>query len=252
MGQQLIILSALLFAAPLAAQDYNAWVIQEIQRMPRAGDYGTTPPAFDGLRAAVALGGRTLRLNPRRAAPSFCSSATYLVLLGVLNRAAAAGRVDLSSPVQKALLVGDPQPDGHGFWGCWNANGPGAARLFHLTGMGVSFTDPGRARPGDFLKIFWTEAVGRDERGHLVVFLGMTRDRSGAPAVRFWSSNQPNGYGEKRVPMEEIARLLFTRLTRPERVSQVLELPDSDPYLARLLRKPSSFEEACLLSGVTP
>lgn len=237
---------------PLAAGDFNRLILDEIRRMPRHGGYATTDPAFDGLREAIQPGTPYLRIQSQAATPSFCSGATYVLFLKVLNRLAAAREIELSPEVQQALIVRDPQPDGHGVWGRWNANGPGTARLFHLTGLGTSFTDLQQARPGDFLKIFWTDAVGRHERGHLVVYLGTGRDSLGHPTLRFWSSNQPNGYGTKEVPMSDVARMIFSRLTRPDRINTVLRLPAEDTYLASLLTTPSSFVEACRKSGVQP
>jgi len=242
----------LLTTLPLAAGDFNRLILEEIRRMPRQGGYATTDPAFDGLRAAIQPGTPTLRIKSQAATPSFCSGATYVLFLNVLNRLAAAGELELTPAIQQALIVRDPQPDGHGVWGRWNANGPGTARFFHLTGLGTSFTEIEKARPGDFLKIFWTDAVGRHERGHLVVYLGTGRDADGHPTVRFWSSNQPNGYGIKEVPRSDIAQMIFSRLTRPDRISTVLRLPDQDSYLASLLTTPSSFIEACRKSGVRP
>jgi hypothetical protein len=52
------------------------------------------------------------------------------------------------------------QPDGAGIWGRWNANGPGTARLFYELGLGRNFDDFGEARPGDFMKIFWSPELG--------------------------------------------------------------------------------------------
>lgn len=237
-------------AIACSGKDYNRMILEQIQRIPAKGGYSVQDPAFDGLRAAIQPGTPYLRLNQEDARPSFCSSATYLVLLQVLNQLADAGELELAPDIQQLLLVGDPQPDGHGVWGRWNANGPGAARLLHLTGMGQSFTDLEKARPGDFLKIFWSKEVGREERGHLVVYLGTGHNANGESTIRFWSSNQPDGYGVKAVPISSIGHLLFTRLTRPENIKSVRSLPPVDEYLSTLLTKPSSFEEAVRRSGI--
>ena len=243
----------ILFILPLfpsSGADYNRMILEEIRRIPAKGGYSVQDPAFDGLRAAVQPGTPYLQIQPELSRPSFCSGATYLILLQVLNRLAAAGALELAPDIQQALLVDDPQPDGYGVWGRWNANGPGAARLLHLTGMGESFTDLEKAKPGDFLKIFWNNEVGRDERGHLVVYLGMAHNSEGEPTVRFWSSNQPDGYGVKAVPMSEIKNMIFTRLTRPENIKSIRSLPQVDEYLSTLLKTPSSFEEARRRSGI--
>ena len=231
------------------AMDYNAVVLDQIRRMPAAGGYSTAQPAHDALRAAIQPGSMFLQVHSRAVRPSYCSGATYLVFLESLNRLAAARKLYLSEEVQQALILQYPHPDGLGVWGRWNANGPGTARLFYETGMGENFVDPERARPGDFLKIFWTDAVGRDERGHLVVFMGFG-ERAGKPTVRYWSSNKPDGFSMKETDLDQCANMIFSRLTRPERISAVVRLPEKDAYLASLLKEPSSFREACLKSGI--
>lgn len=142
----------------------------------------------------------------------------------------------------------DTLPDGESLWGRWNANGPGTARLFSELGMGRNFTDFASARPGDFLKIFWSDAVGKKERGHSVIFLGL-ETLNGIEYVRYWSSNQPDGFGEKSVPREKIVRALFSRLENPGGISGWKSLPVRDEYLASLLQTESSFAEAKKLSG---
>src|SRR5690606_37168739 len=124
-----------------------------------------------------------------------------------------------------------------------NANGPGAARLFHELGLGRNFDRYEEARPGEFMKIFWTTEVGSRERGHLVVYLGR-RTVNGEERVRFWSSNQPGGYGEKEVPRARIAHALFSRLENPQAFAAAPSLPKTDPYLASLLKVRSSIAEA--------
>lgn len=215
--------------------------------MPAGGGYATTREAHAKLADSVKIADGDVRIRPAVAMPSYCSGATYLVLLRVLGDLQRRGAVALTQADWEALAPAR-LPDGAGVWGRWNANGPGAAGLFHALGAGVNFTDPDAARPGDFLKIFWTDAVGKHERGHLVVFLGF-ETLDGVPRVRFWSSNKPDGYGEKSVPLSRVARMLFSRLTDPAAFARVRDLPPSDPYLASLLSRVSSFAEACRKTG---
>jgi len=119
--------------------------------------------------------------------------------------------------------------------GRWNANGPGAARLFYELNAGDNFTDIAKALPGDFLKIWWTNQIGAKERRHLVVFQGTRRDESGERYLRFWSSNIPDGYGEKEIPMCNAKRLLFSRLSRPKGLQDASKLPADDKFLAAML-----------------
>ncbi len=229
--------------------DWNDEVLRAVRSMPEGGGYSVTSEASAKFRGAVVVDARELRVEARGATPSYCSSATYLVLCKVLGEAQRAGRVRLSAAAL-AEIAPSPQADGVGVWGRWNANGPGAARLINTLGAGRNFTDFAAARPGDFLKIFWRDAVGRSERGHLVVFLGLESE-GGVPSVRFWSSNKPGGYGEKSVKRSEIARAIFTRLDDPGQFAKVTELPRADGYLSKLLERESSFAEACRMVGAT-
>lgn len=240
----------LIFAPAVFAADWNAAVLAAVRAMPAGGGYAVTTEAGARLREAANVETDSLRVRPAVARPSYCSGATYLVLLKVVEGAQAAGSLRLDPAALRALAPAT-QRDGQGLWGRWNANGPGTARLFHELGLGRNFTSWEEARPGDFLKIFWRDAVGSDERGHSVIFLGL-EDRAGVACVRFWSSNQPGGYGEKSVPKSKIARALFSRLEQPERLSAHDRLPPVDAYLASLLERRSSFAEACAKSGVTP
>lgn len=99
------------------------------------------------------------------------------------------------------------------------------------------------------MKIFWTSAVGRNEHGHSVIFLGRTVDH-GVEMVRFWSSNQPFGFGQKSVPRARIKYAIFSRLETPENIVHALELPARNPYLGDLVHRESSLPEALAKAGV--
>lgn len=223
--------------------DWNAEVLRAVRAMPKGGDYSVASEASRNFREAVSVGRGGLRIEPKRATPSYCSSATYLVLLKVIAEAQDAGRLRLPMAALTELAP-TPQADGEGVWGRWNANGPGAASLLNTLGAGKNFTSYAEARAGDFMKIFWRDAVGKHERGHLVVYLGREM-QGGLPHVRFWSSNKPGGYGEKSVPQSEIARAIFSRLDAPQNFARVVDLPRIDGYLSKLLERESSFDEAC-------
>jgi hypothetical protein len=165
-----------------------------------------------------------------------------------LEELRASGRLNLDFATLDKLMIRD-QRDGEGIWGRWNANGPGTARLFHELGLGRNFDNFAEARPGDFMKIFWSNRVGRTESGHSVIFLG-TENRLGVEYVRFWSSNVPHGYGEKSVPRSKIAYAIFSRLERPSNLTRIQSAPAVDDYLASLLRKRSSFAEATRKCGI--
>lgn len=245
-----IALSALVLApllqAPARAQaarnlEFNAAVLRAIERMPSGGGYATNSTAKQNLASAIRADKERISVQPAAAQPSFCSSATYLVFVSVLSDLAERGLTYLSEDDARALRV-TGQQDGEGVWGRWNANGPGTARLFAETGLGQNFTDWNLAQPGDFMKIFWTREVGSRERGHSVIYLGRETIK-GVEHVRFWSSNQPGGYGEKSVPRSKIAWAIFSRLERPARVSRFVGLSKIDPFLASMLKRSATWEE---------
>ena len=245
---------AVSFSSRLEAQglgmfrnDPNEVILQVIQTMPEGGGYSASNEANARLAEAARTVRGTLTLDPAVAKPSYCSGATYLVFLKTLvymnNQA------PITGPLADTLAI-KGQPDGVGIWGRWNSNGPGTACLFHELQIGENFTDWNLARRGDFMKIFWNPNVGRREHGHSAIYLGTTTE-NGVEWVRFWSSNQPNGFGEKRVPKTKIAYVIFSRLKYPERLQRNLAtLPRKNSYLAGLLSKDSSLAEAKVNSGV--
>jgi hypothetical protein len=242
----------LLHFSPVCAQniaypggDPNHAILSLINSMPVGGGYSATAGATRDLQSAVQARGRTLQVNPFAARTTYCSGATYLVFVraiqSLLPQSAFAGGL------AEALAVRG-QPDGVGVWGRWNANGPGTACLFHELGLGHNFTSFEAARPGDFMKIFWTDAVGRQEHGHSVIYLGEGQ-QDGVEMIRFWSSNKPRGYGEKSVPRNRIAYAIFSRLETPGNIERSVSLPPRNHYLGGLLAKESSIGEALGESG---
>jgi len=205
---------------------FNSRFLAAVRTMPTGGGYDGSDPTKNLLHRACDLIDGNIQVDANRAKPSFCSGATYLVLLKALG----------SGP--EALLPEIDQKDGHGVFGRWNSNGPGAAKLVTDLGAGKNFTSWEEAQPGDFLKIWWTDKIGGRERGHLVVYLGHDSE-----TVRFWSSNQPGGYGEKSAAMSACRRVLFTRITHPERFAAAKKLPAVDPWLARMLRDDFTWDE---------
>lgn len=240
---------------PTSAEDNNSLppinrlILEEVSSMPSNGGYAPSAAANHALQQAVTSSGEILRVDASHASPSYCSSATYLVFLKTLATLQATHQLALS-PSVVAQLKPSGQPDGTGIWGRWNANGPGTARLFYEIGLGTNFNDIRRARPGDFLKIFWNDGIGANEHGHSVVFLG-TESKAGVECIRFWSSNIPQnhtlgGYGVKSVPLNRIHRMLFSRLEHPEAINH--SLPRTDNYLSSMERRsstPAEMERQC-------
>jgi len=216
--------------------DINEEIVKIVSLMPHGGGYSVQTTAKQNLIKAVCVAKDSkLDIIPALAKPSFCSSATYLVFLQVILKIEQAGKLSLTAEQQKLLLVAN-QADGVGVWGRWNANGPGTAKLFHDLAIGENFTDLKRAKRGDFLKIWWTDQIGAREKGHSVIYLGSGTNSDGEDVVRYWSSNMPDGYGEKSAPMSRIRHMLFSRLSNIQGMRKVQGLPGKDVYLQSMLK----------------
>jgi len=205
---------------------FNSRILAAVRIMPAGGAYDGSDATKNLLHGACDWIDGKFHVIATKAKPSFCSGATYLVLLKSLGTGS------------EAMIPEIDQQDGHGVFGRWNSNGPGAAKLVADLGAGNNFTSWDEARPGDFLKIWWTDKIGGREQGHLVIYLGHD-----AETVRFWSSNQPGGYGSKSVPRSDCHRVLFTRITHPEKFATAKNLPAVDPWLARMLREDFTWGE---------
>jgi hypothetical protein len=230
------------------AEDYNSLILEQIKQMPRGGRYSVSHFAKIRLQSSAHFESGKFFILPSAASPSFCSGATYLVFIRTLEALRGRGQLHLDFATLEQLIIRD-QRDGEGIWGRWNANGPGTARLFHELGLGQNFDNFNQARPGDFMKIFWSRQVGKREHGHSTIFLGM-ENRLGVQYVRYWSSNIPSGYGEKSVPRSKIAYAIFSRLQTPGNLARISTAPSVDSYLASLLRTRSNVAEAGTKCGL--
>jgi hypothetical protein len=228
------------------AEDCNALILDQIKQMPQGGRYSVSHFAKIRLQSSAHFESGKFFILPT--GPSFCSGATYLVFIRTIEALRARGEVHLDYATLEKLIIRD-QRDGEGIWGRWNANGPGTARLFHELQLGRNFDNFDQAKPGDFMKIFWSRQVGRNEHGHSTIFLGM-ENRPDGQYVRYWSSNIPAGYGEKSVPRSKIAYAIFSRLQTPANLARIDSAPLVDTYLASLLRTRSSIAEAGTKCGL--
>lgn len=253
---------------PGIAADLNQLIVERIGKMPQGGTYARyrrdlpESQRFDALYQTVEdLGGALqvglsgqLKVKPAKAARySFCSSATYLLFCDVVS-VAGLQRVLTKELSREMADVGDKvsvihgKMDGVGIFGHWNANGPGTAVLFERLDLGSNFSAFDEAMPGDFMKIFWNEFIGKGESGHLVVYLGLN---SAGDQVKVWSSNLVNdddsqGYGTMWVERERIKRVIFSRLERPENLARWLNFSEAEKtsdYLVRILTTGSTEEE---------
>jgi hypothetical protein len=243
----------LLCHSPLRAQDDtfskknpNDLILSLLPTMPEGGGYSATSGATRDLQSAVYVRGGKLFVNPPAARPTYCSGATYLVFVQAIQSLFPGSLA--RAPLAEALAI-KGQPDGVGVWGRWNANGPGTACLFHELRLGHNFTSFDEAKRGDFMKIFWTDAVGMREHGHSVIFLDRKTEK-GVEMIQFWSSNKPGGYGVKEVPRSSILHAIFSRLETPSNIEGSVTLKKKNAYLASLITKESSIGEALEQSGV--
>ena len=283
-------------------KEWQRAVLAAIDEFPEGGGYytGGRPNQLFPRTTMQALhlsfqmlpGDERPQFNPATATPSFCSSATYAVLLRALLNWDMRHRISQAAWRNLKPYVGIPdelnptglfQDDGVGCWGRANANGPGVGVLVHDLDAGYSFTafrgavadsvketptEPyltaeqwaahpiwKRARPGDVMKIFWNRhdtrghdggaIIGVDgvrghlqEAGHSVIFLGINADDE----VMYWSSNGPGqypemmGYGRSSCSKDAIQRVVFTRITRPERFdnARLIAPTDRSEYLMML------------------
>ena len=231
---------------PITRGDPNNLIVSLLRTMPHGGGYSATSDATRDLQSAVQVSAGRLYVTPTAARATYCSGATYLVFVQAIQKLLPASGV--GEPLAEALAISG-QPDGVGVWGRWNANGPGTACLFRELRLGHNFTSFAEARPGDFMKILWTDAVGTREHGHSVIYLGR-ESVNGVETIRFWSSNKPGGYGPKAVPRLRISNAIFSRLEVPSNIQGSLTLPHKNPYLASLIGTDSSIDEALDQSGV--
>jgi hypothetical protein len=246
LGASIVMATGVLAAQVSFAADCNNLILDQVKQMPQGGSYSVSRIAKIRLQSSAHFESGKFFVLP--SGPSFCSGATYLVFIRTIEALRARGELRLDYSTLERLIIRD-QRDGEGVWGRWNANGPGTARLFHELGLGRNFDGFEKAKPGDFMKIFWSRQVGRNEHGHSTIFLGM-ENRPDGQYVRYWSSNIPSGYGEKSVPRSKIAYALFSRLETPANLARINSAPLVDTYLASLLRSRSSISEAGAKCGL--
>lgn len=219
------------------AETFNEKVLKAINEMPKKGGYVLTSVSPKKLRDAFSWNLDELNVNPKVAIPSYCTTATYLVFYKALQSVWSVQ--GLPSKEILEILKPNVEADGVKIWGRWNSNGPGTAKFVHDNELGINFFSLSEARPGDFLKIYWNDEVGKNERAHSVVFI-----KSQNNTLTFWSSNKDtDGYGVRTIPLSMAKKLLFSRITVPENITNLTSQPVTDEFLASMLTKVSSWEE---------
>lgn len=245
-------------AEPLGARacggvDYNAMILDIIKGLPSGGGYSRDSSFQLPTITAHNIGGGHWEMRAYDGFPSHCASAAYAVyarLVAVLHNGE---RISLSAEQIAALGAKNRMPDGttlvdgQGAFQIFNANGAGVAAFLKHSGTGMSFRDDklSYARPGDFLKLFWSENVGASEKGHQVIYTGH-RVTNGRDMICFWGSQRQGkkkrsggtealyfpaeangkvheGYGEVCRPRSDVKEMIFSRVTCMEHLASGLE-----------------------------
>ena len=205
--------------------------------MPKGSGYDASQTAVDRLGSSVSLENGVIKQDHKAINSTFCSGATYLVFLRTIEQLRLRSSTFL--PEKKYVRFANlGVQDGEEIFGRWNANGPGTAKLFADLDCGINFTSYEHAHPGDFMKMWWTNAIGKKERGHSVIYLGSQGDQ-----IHYWSANYPEGYGSKSVAKSQIKHVLFSRLTKPAKLANANRLSPKDSFLADMLRKEFTWRE---------
>ncbi|WP_179394267.1 LPXTG cell wall anchor domain-containing protein [Lacticaseibacillus absianus] len=233
---------------------------------------GFTQNTWMGMDEAVTLDpSGQATIDVAKARPSFCSSAIYMLFLKSLSN----WSTDYNHPITakswinlKPYTMDDTaypiQGDGVGAWGMANSNGPGYAVLLNQLGMGKNYyvglaseysTEVARlaafaqGQKYDVMKIFWNDSVGKDEAGHLVLYLGREDETDPTTGkvthyIKYWSSNGSTtdinaGYSVAKCNIDKIKRAVFTRVTAPSNINQVESIApvDKNQFLADLSDK---------------
>lgn len=229
--------------------DMNQLALEAIAEMPIEGGYELSELPAKRLEESFSFVlPADLSVDPFLATPSYCTTATYLIFYKILKR-----YWDISgiNPAKELLLKIKPQMEKDGFkiWGRWNSNGPGAAKFVFDSMIGTNFDDVKIARPGDFIKMFWNDKIGKLEKGHTGIFLGVSIE-NGIQMIRFWaSSKSTQGFGERLIPLSEAKKILFTRIDKPENFRRIMDIPENDPFLASMLTLESNWNELKRVSG---
>ena len=237
------------------SSDFNRVILDSMMELYQGGGYSTRPAAAALLNSSITVTRKgELKVKMTSEGPTYCSGATYLAFLTAMLNNKTNFRSSEARKLRTVDSGGEWLDDGHGFWGRWNANGPGTAMAVHDLDLGINFRDDGfyAAKAGDFLKIFWTVAVGKYERGHSVVFTRVIPAKATGDDVEevcYWSSQGPRGIGEVCTNRELMINMIFSRITKPDNLKNVTRLPRINEYLASLLTTESSFEEAVEKTG---
>ncbi len=157
----------------------------------------------------LAFCGQPLLKAPRTT--SYCSGATYAVLIETLNQLLPHALQQLAPHRFEALRMQEPdggrREDKIKAWGWWNADGFGCHFcLVQYLKMGCEIK-PDHLLPGDFVNISWKSGLG-----HSVVFLGWV-EVNNDKKILYWSSQRAtNGMADQLVSLQRIKEIKAVRL----------------------------------------
>jgi hypothetical protein len=221
---------------------------------------------FRQVNGAISIEGSKITTRFQGVKNGICSSATAMAFIAEISKLQTANKIRLAPQTLQALkLVGK---DGVGFWGRWNADGPGTAVLFQEYGLGRNFQEMRNAKPGDFMKVFWNDRMGEvpgnpkdpnNEHGHSVIFEG-TEKINGEMYVKYWSANSSStpgfpdatGFKLKYRKLSDIKHAIFSRLEHPENLDRLTrtETPKTNSFLSGLTQKSYSYSDGVVASGL--
>jgi hypothetical protein len=222
--------------------------------------------ATDETNDAMSIVGNQITTHFQQVDTGMCTTATVMAFLAEVSALQTNKKINLTAETLQELKLSGS--DGVGFWGRWNADGPGTALLFQDYGLGRSFQDIKNAKPGDFMKIFWNDRMGEvpnspsssnNEQGHSVIYEG-TEKINGKVYVKFWSNNSSNtagfpsavGFKLKYKKITDIQHNIFSRLEHPENLNQLTQSsqPKTNAFLASLLSTNYSYADGIQASGL--
>lgn len=221
---------------------------------------GFTQTTWMGMDKAVNIQKNKTIIDVDQARPSFCSSAVYMLFLKSLSIWSTQYNHSISylswTNLKPYTMPNEKYPiqqDGEGAWGMANSNGPGFAVLINKLKMGSNYyvglpseysssneriSAFKQGRRYDVIKMFWNDNVGKDERGHIGIYLGMQEKLNPSTNkqelyVYWWTSNGSKtdinaGYGIGCAPVSKIRRAVFTRITNPKSINNVENIVPTD------------------------
>jgi hypothetical protein len=228
--------------------------------------YSTQSTVVKQVNGAMSIHGSQFITSFQNVNTGMCTTATVMAFLSEISRLQTEKKIQLMPETLQALKLSGA--DGFGFWGRWNADGPGTALLFQDYSLGSNFQDIKNAKTGDFMKIFWNDRMGEvpgnpqsvnNEHGHSVIFEGID-EINGVWYVRYWSDNSSNtagfpdtiGFKMKYRKLSDVKHAIFSRLEHPENLDRITQagLPKVNGFLAHLPSQSYSYAEGIEASGL--